>query len=444
MPAKISLKENSGAKLWEQAKKIIPGGNQLLSKRAEMFLPELWPAYYKKSLGCEIWDLDDNHYYDMSIMGIGTSPLGYAHPKVTNAVIDAVSDGCMSSLNCFEEVQLAEKLIDIHPWAGGVRFSRTGGEACSMAVRIARAHTGKDKIAFCGYHGWHDWYLATNLKNGKNLDNQLLPGLSPSGVPKGLGGTVLPFNAGDITALKTILEENKGECAAVMMEIFRHEEPDVAFIKQIKTLCEANGMVLIFDEVSSGFRLNTGAAHLLWDFEPDICVLGKALGNGHPISAVIGRRDIMDAAQLSFISSSYWTERVGFVAALKTLEVFESENIPKKLIDTGDYIRKGLLQVADETGFNLEILGVNSVLILLLKGSDPLVIKTLFTQEMLKRGFLASNVIYVCAAHSKNIVDLYLKNVEDVFTLILEAEKDGITESLLEGPVCHSGFSRLN
>ncbi|WP_141235686.1 aminotransferase class III-fold pyridoxal phosphate-dependent enzyme, partial [Pseudoalteromonas sp. NBT06-2] len=134
MPDKKSLKENSGAMLWEQAKKIIPGGNQLLSKRAEMFLPELWPAYYKKSLGCEVWDLDDHHYYDMSIMGIGTSPLGYAHPEVTQAVINAVSDGCMSSLNCFEEVQLAEKLIDIHPWADGARFSRTGGEACSMAV----------------------------------------------------------------------------------------------------------------------------------------------------------------------------------------------------------------------------------------------------------------------------------------------------------------------
>ena len=444
MPAKIKLKDNSGVKLWDKAKNIIPGGNQLLSKRAEMFLPDLWPAYYKKSQGCEVWDLDDNHYYDMSIMGIGTSPLGYAHPQVSEAVINAVSDGCMSSLNSFEEVQLAEKLIELHPWSGGVRFSRTGGEACSMAVRIARAHTGKDKIAFCGYHGWHDWYLATNLKDKKNLDNQLLPGLSPSGVPKGLGGTVLPFNAGDIEAFKTILKENKGECAAVMMEIFRHEEPDVAFIKEVKSLCEENDMVLIFDEVSSGFRLNTGAAHLLWDFEPDICVLGKALGNGHPISAVIGKRDIMDAAQLSFISSSYWTERVGFVAALKTLEVFESESIPKKLIEMGDYIRKGLTNIAEKTGFHLEILGVNSVLILLLNGSNPLVIKTLFTQEMLKRGFLASNVIYVCAAHTEIIVDLYLKNVEEVFNLILAAEKEGITESLLEGPICHSGFSRLN
>jgi len=187
------IKKNSGIVAWQKAKKIIPGGNQLLSKRAEMFLPDSWPAYYKKAKGCEIWDLDNNHYYDFSIMGIGTCSLGYANSDITQAVTESIQDGSMSSLNSIEEVRLAEELLALHPWAGGVRFARTGGEACAIAVRIARSYAGRDKIAFCGYHGWHDWYLASNLADENNLTQQLLPGLTPSGVPNNLTGSALPF-----------------------------------------------------------------------------------------------------------------------------------------------------------------------------------------------------------------------------------------------------------
>ena len=298
----IDIKNNSGSKLWQQAKKIIPGGNQLLSKRAEMFLPDFWPAYYKKAKGCEIWDLDDNHYIDMSIMGIGTCPLGYANDEINIAVGEAIANGSMTSLNCYEEVELADKLIELHPWAGAARFARTGGESCSIAVRIARSHSGKDKVAFCGYHGWHDWYIATNLGDDKNLDEQLLPGLAPSGVPRKLSGSVIPFKEGDIESFEAIVEAEKDNLGVVVMEVFRHAMPDLAFIKRIRELCTAHNIVLVFDEISSGFRLNIGGSHLLWDLEPDICVLGKALGNGHPIGAVIGKSDIMQAAQESFIS----------------------------------------------------------------------------------------------------------------------------------------------
>src|SRR3989338_1096085 len=153
---------NSGSVLWNKAKKLIPGGNQLLSKRSEMFLPDQWPSYYKKAQGIEVWDLDDYHYFDMSIMGMGACVLGYAHPSVNEAVKKAVEMGSMCTLNCYEEVELAEKLIELHPWSQMVRFARTGGEACAIAVRIARAASQRDKIAFCGYHGWHDWYLSSN------------------------------------------------------------------------------------------------------------------------------------------------------------------------------------------------------------------------------------------------------------------------------------------
>ena len=439
----IDIKNNSGSKLWQQAKQIIPGGNQLLSKRAEMFLPDFWPAYYKKAKGCEIWDLDDNHYYDMSIMGIGTCPLGYANDDVNQAVIDAVSDGSMTSLNSFEEVELAQKLIDLHPWAGAARFARTGGESCSIAVRIARSHSKKDKVAFCGYHGWHDWYIATNLGDEKNLDEQLLPGLAPSGVPRTLSGTVLPFKEGDIASFEAIVAAEKDNLGVVVMEVFRHAMPDLAFIKRVRELCTEHNIVLVFDEISSGFRLNIGGSHLLWDIEPDICVLGKALGNGHPIGAVIGKHDIMQAAQESFISSSYWTERVGFVAALKVLEIMENQDVINTLSTHGKYLKTGLISAAKKANLPLTMFGIDSVLILGFEG-EALTIKTIFTQEMLKRGFLASNVIYVSIAHQKEIADKYLENAAEVFQQIGKALSHNDLQSLLDGEVSHSGFQRLN
>ncbi|MFH1798395.1 MAG: aminotransferase class III-fold pyridoxal phosphate-dependent enzyme, partial [Candidatus Omnitrophota bacterium] len=298
---------NSGVALWNKAKTLIPGGNQLLSKRAEMFLPGQWPAYYKKAKGCEIWDLDDNHYYDLSIMGIGSCVLGYADDDVNRAVKTAIDDGSMATLNCYEEVALAEKLIELHPWAGMVRYARTGGEACAVAVRIARAHSGKEKIAFCGYHGWHDWYLSSNLSSADNLNSQLLPGLNPAGVPKGLINSALPFRYGDVEAFKKIVNETKGNLGVIIMEVERHEKVNIAFLNMIKETAKDIGAVLIFDEVSSGFRARVGGLHMLHGVTPDMMVLGKAMGNGFPISAVIGKRAIMQAAQDTFISSTYWT-----------------------------------------------------------------------------------------------------------------------------------------
>lgn len=441
----MALKNNSGAKLWQQAKEIIPGGNQLLSKRAEMFLPEQWPAYYKKSKGCEVWDLDDNHYYDFSIMGIGTSSLGYANDEVNEAVISAIQNGSMSSLNCYEEVELAQQLIAIHPWSDAVRFTRTGGESCALAIRIARAFSKKEVVAFCGYHGWHDWYLATNLSDSENLDEQLLPGLKPAGVPKQLHNTAIPFKEGDIDGFKQIVEKYGDRLGVVMMEVFRHSLPDVAFLKEVKAIAKANDIVVIFDEISSGFRLNAGASHLLIEVEPDICVLGKALGNGHPIGAIIGRKEVMDAAQQSFISSSYWTERVGFVAALKTLEIFQRDNVPSRLNIIGKQLKEQIKAVASSTGFDLKIIGIDSVPIFIFPTDQALALKTLFTQEMLKRGFLASNVIYLSIAHTPELCDKYISALSDVFKLLQEAlNANKKIAMLIDGPVCHSGFQRLN
>lgn len=431
--------------LYKEAKQIIPGGTQLLSKRSEMFLPDQWPSYYKKAKGVEIWDLDGNHYYDMSIMGVGSCVLGYANDEINKAVAAAITAGNMSTLNCYEEVELARKLIALHPWARMVRYSKTGGEACAIAVRIARAFSKKDKIAFCGYHGWSDWYLASNLGDDKNLDGQLLPGLEPRGVPSGLANSSIPFAYGDIEGFKNVIERNKNEIGVVIMEVARHKDVDLEFLKEVRKISKKIGAVLIFDEVSSGFRVTTGGMHMLYGIYPDMSVLGKAIGNGYSISCILGTRDVMQAAQATFISSTYWTERTGFVAALETIKIFERDHVAKKIIATGEYLSKELKKIFDRYSLNIEIAtGIPSMPTMSIKEDNPLVIKTIFTQEMLKKGFLATTAIYVSFAHTKKIVDQYLKAVDQVFKKISKALKKGALEKMLEGPVCHSGFKRLN
>ena len=432
-----------GPALWKRAKQIIPGGNQLLSKRAEMFLPEFWPAYYQKSQGINVWDLNGNRYTDISIMGIGSCVLGYANPQVNAAVKKAIDRGSMSTLNCPEEVELAEKLIALHPWAGMVRFARTGGEACSIAVRIARAFSGKDAVLFCGYHGWSDWYLASNLSESKNLDGQLLPGLAPKGVPKALAQTAIPFHYGALSELKAKVAARKGKIGTIIMEVQRHKSVDVEFLKAVRAIATKIKAVLIFDEVTSGFRMCCGGAHMLYGVEPDIVVLGKALGNGYPIASVVGRKNVMQAAQGTFISSTYWTERIGFTAALELIRQFKKRRVPKHLERIGAELITGLRSIFALHDLKIEVEGAYANPILAIHEKDPLVVKTVFTQEMLKRGFLASTTIYLSMAHTSQVIKRYLAHASEVFALIARAKKENKLSQLLNGPVCHSGFQRL-
>ena len=429
--------------LYVKAKSIIPGGTQLLSKRPEMFLPNLWPSYYKKSKGCEVWDLDNNHYYDVGIMGIGTCVLGYANDAVNDAVKDSIDNGSMSTLNAPEEVELAEKMLEIHPWSDQVRFAKTGGEAVTVALRIARACTKKTKIAFCGYHGWHDWYLSANLNDEEGLGGQLLPGLSVDGIPKELKNTAFPFNYGNYEKFNEIISNFGNELGVVIMEVQRYKTLDIDFLKHIRKVTEDLGIVLIFDEISSGFRVNIGGMHLLHGVHPDMAVFGKALGNGFPIAAILGTANVMSSAQSTFISSSYWTERTGYVAALKTLEFYKEKNVIEAISKTGMIIRKGLTDIFDKTKLNISVLGgLDSVVAMDIQEENPLLLKTIFIQEMLDRGFLASNLIYVSFAHTQDVIDKYLENALEVFQLIAN-NKDNL-DSLLKSEISHNGFQRLN
>ena len=431
-----------GQVLWEHAKKIIPGGNMLLSKRAEMFLPNLWPAYFSKAKGCRVWDLDGREYIDMSIMGIGTNILGYGHPEVDEAVRKVIDAGNMSTLNCPEEVYLAERLIELHPWADMVRLTRSGGEANAVAIRIARAASGRDKVAFCGYHGWHDWYLAANLGDEKTLAGHLLPGLEPKGVPTNLKNTIFPFNYNTFNELETITSQH--DIGVIIMEVSRNKGPENSFLEKIRQLATAKGIVLIYDECTSGFRQTFGGLHKEYGVEPDMAMFGKSMGNGYAINAVIGRREVMEAAQSSFISSTFWTERIGPVASLKTLEVMEKLKSWEKITTTGNQIRKAWLQLAEKYGLDMELWGLPALSGFTIKSPHALAYKTLITQEMLDKGYLAANSVYVCTEHSPDIVEGYFSALDSVFELISSCEAGRDVTTLLKGPVCHAGFKRLN
>jgi len=430
-----------GEKLWKRAKTIIPGGNMLLSKRPEMFLPEKWPSYFSKAKGCSVWDLDGKHYYDLSIMGVGTNILGYGHDEVDSAVLQTVNAGNMSTLNCPEEVWLAERLIDMHDWADMVRFARSGGEANAIAIRIGRAASGKDQVAVCGYHGWHDWYLSVNLGNENGLDNHLLPGLSPDGVPKVLKDTIFPFNYNDFDQLLSIVNEN--DIGVIKMEVQRSDTPKNSFLSKVRELASSRGIVLIFDECTSGFRETFGGLHKKYGIEPDIAMFGKALGNGYAITAIIGRSEVMACAQNSFISSTFWTERIGPSAALKTLEVMEIEKSWEEITSTGEVIRSRWQELADLNDIEISHSGLSALPAFNIVGEFSIEYKTLITQEMLKRGYLAGNSIYVSIAHTPEILQNYFDNLSEVFAKIKKCQDGLAVKELLETPICHVSFNRL-
>ena len=434
---------NSGQNLYKKAKKLIPGGTMLLSKRPEMFLPDLWPSYYSKAKGCEVWDLDGKKFIDMSIMGIGTNTLGYGHPEVDEAVQKTIVSGNMSTLNCPEEVYLAEKLIEINPWADMVRFARSGGEANAIAIRIARAASNKDGVAICGYHGWHDWYLSTNLNDGDGLAGHLLPGLSTAGVPKNLKNSVFPFQYNRFDELLHIV--NSQNIGVIKMEVLRNFEPEDNFLEKVRFLASERSIVLIFDECTSGFRETFGGIFQKYNIEPDIAMFGKTIGNGYALNAIVGRREVMEAAQKTFISSTFWTERIGPTAALATLKVMEQLKSWDIITQLGIEMRLGWEKLAAQNNLSISISGIPSLSTYCFNSINNLTYKTYISQEMLSKGYLASLNFYPSIAHKSDMIDKYLNDLNDIFKIISEFEnKGGNPNILLKGPVCHSGFSRLN
>ncbi len=422
----------------------MPGGTQLLSKRPELFLPEQWPTYARRASGCRVWDLDGREFVDMTTTGIGACLLGYADPDVNEAAKQAIDRGSLTSLNVPDDVELAERLADLHPWADRVRFARTGGEAMSIAVRIARAATGRDTVAVCGYHGWSDWYIAANLGDDAGLDGHLLPGLQPTGVPEALRNTALPFHYNRIDQLDDIVARHGDHLGAIVMEPLRFDEPTDGFLQRVREVADRHDLVLVFDEITSGWRHTFGGVHRTLGVEPDIAVYAKSISNGFPMAAIVGRGDVMDAAQVSFISSTYWTEAIGPAAALRTLDKMLASNLAEHVDAIGREFQTGLRRLADDHDVPLHVSGRPALIHIGFEyGDASLAVRSLFSQHMLDDGYLAGGAFYPTLAHDSSVVDGYLRAADRALDLVARSIEGGSVDSDLRGPIAHAGFQRL-
>ena len=404
--------------LWKKAEKIIPGGNGLLSKRPKRFLSSGWPTYYKKAKGIYLWTLDNKKLIDFSIMGIGTAVLGYANSVIDKKVKSAIDNGINTTLNCIEEYELAKEILKYNKFAHQVKFAKGGGEAMSMAIRIARSNSKKYKVVFSGYHGWHDWYISANLTNKKNLNNHLLKNLKPLGVPKNLKNSIIPLKFNDHLELKKIFKNNK-DAGILVIEGARNDYPSLKFVKTINELKSKKKIIIIVDEITSGWRETLGGVYKKVNLKPDIVVYGKALGNGYPISAVVGKKDIMKISNYTFISSTAWTERIGFVAGLETIKFMKKNNVSSKIINKGKKIINGWKKIAIKNGLSISINKFYSMPTFNFdyqKDNDKL--HTLFTKYMLQKGYVATNYMFVTYAHKDNEITKYLKVCDLVFKKI--------------------------
>jgi glutamate-1-semialdehyde aminotransferase len=433
------LKNASGPHLYAKAKQLFPGGTQLFSKRGELFSPQIWPAYFSRAQGCRVWDLDHREFLDMSIMGVGAAVLGYADPDVDAAVQHGIRNGITSTLNCPEEVELAELLIDLHPWAEQIRFARSGGEAIMVAIRIARAATGRDIVLFNGYHGWGDWYLAANLGETSALDGNLMPGLPPHGIPRALQGTSIPVAFENQADLDQKLHQYAGRVAAVIVEPARGKLPLKSDLEYLKAAAHKEGAVLIFDEITSGFRATVGGIHRLLEVNPDIAVFAKGIANGYPLSAVIGRRSVMEAATRTFISSTNWTERLGPIAALTTIKKFLNSHVAEKINSTGRAVKNIWVEAAGLSNLEIAVSGLDSLPNFSFSYENAGEISTYFTEQMLTHGILGFRQFKPSFAHGPEELKIYRDACIQVFAAI---QKHGRSNLPVE-EVAHSGFYRL-
>ena len=438
--------KKNNKELQDYANKIIPGLSGLLGKRPEMYLPGgKWPTYYSKAKRLYIWDLQGKKYLDFTMVGAGSCVLGYSDNEIDEIAKKIISMGPLTTLNPPEEIELAEILLSIHNWADQVKFARTGGEMMAVAARLARAYTKKEKIMICGYHGWHDWYLATNISNHNNLDNHLLPGLNPRGVPKALRDTIIPFNFNNFEDLINIVKERANKCAAIIMEPARNSLADKSFLNEIRKIASKNNCVLIFDEITSAWRNDTSGIHKELGVNPDLAAFGKTMANGIPIAALIGKKKIMEQVKDTFISSTNWTERLGPACAVAFIKKHKRLNLGKILQNKGKKIRDIWTQSAEDSNLKIKIDGIlplSSFKIETQNKDDWPIIITYFIQEMLKKKILASDRCYSNYCQSERFLDIYKKACRNIFKNISFYLSKGTLRKQLDGPIKQMGFQQ--
>ncbi len=405
----------SQKKKWKLAEKIIPSGNSFLSKNRSRHSTDKWPIYFSKAKGCKIWDLNNKVFIDFSFMGVGTNILGYANKNINSEISKIIKKSNMSTLNCLEELLLAQELIKLHKWSDQVKFAKTGAEANALAIRVARAYTGKNKVIVCGYHGWHDWYLSANLIKNNTLDTHLFKDLKISGVPKALSHQTFSFLYNDFSKLISIVKKYKDDVACLIMEVERNEKPKNNFLFKVKNLCKKNNIVLIFDECTTGFRESLGGRHKDYNIYPDIAMFGKALGNGYPITTIIGKKKIFSHFKDTFASSTFWSDRIGFAAGLATIKEMRRIKSWKILKSNSLYLKSNLKKIAKLNKLKITFSSIDCLLFFEIEGFESSFLNKYIGDEMLKKGYLAGNRIYVSVSHTKSIIDKYIKNLSQVF-----------------------------
>ncbi|MGV3719357.1 MAG: aspartate aminotransferase family protein [Actinomycetota bacterium] len=431
--------------LYSRSQQLIPGGTQLLSRRPSKYASGVSPVYAARAQGARFWDVDGNEYIDWA-SGIGAIILGYADPVVDDAVRAQIGRGLTTSINHELEIELAEELVAAIPCAEMVRYAKSGGEACAIAVRIARGVTGRDRVLFCGYHGWHDWYVAANLGEEAALSAHLFPGIEPIGVPRALEGTALPFPYGDLEALSDRLEAGRGEIAAIIMEPVRSELPPPGYLEGVRALATAHDVALIFDEVSCGFRISHGGAQERYGVTPDMAVFAKSISNGYPMAAVVGRREVMEAAGRMFISSTYWSDAIGLTAALTTLRELRRRGVSAQLHTFGEQLQRALNHVAEEFGLAVRCGGLSVHPGLQFATDDQSLRKkltTLYIQEMAKRGCHGYASFYLNAAQGDAELERTTAAARQVFPLLRDGWERNSLDELLECDLTEDAFRRL-
>ena len=414
----------------ERAKKVIPGCAQTFSKGYTQYVQGVAPIFLERGKGCRVWDVDGNEYIDY-VQGLLPNILGYAHEEVNAAAAAQLAEGHSFSLPHPLEVKLAERLTRLIPCAEMVRFGKNGSDATSGAVRAARAFTGRERIACCGYHGWQDWYIGSTTRH--------------AGVPKAVRDLTHPFPYNDLASLEKLLEAHPGEFAAVIMEPVNFVEPAHGFLEGVKHLVHRHGALLIFDEICVGFHFGLGGAQKLYGVTPDMACFGKAMGNGFPISCILGRADVMHTFEEIFYSFTFAGEVASMAAAMKVLDILEQTDALARLESNGRTLQDAVNAMAKEAGLGQRIRAVGRPQWSLLKffdqnGADSPLLRNLFQQEVVKRGilFLASH--NVTAAHETTAIHQTLEAYAEVFKTLAAWVGDADPVRFLEGPMTQPVF----
>jgi len=408
--------------LFARARGLIPAGTQTLAKGPSQFVDGVAPKYLARGKGCHVWDVDGNEYIDL-VMGVGPLVLGHAYPRVDDAIRAQLDSGITFSLMHPLEVEVAELIRSLVPGADAVRFSKTGCDVTSAAVRLARAYTGRDRVLCCGYHGWHDWYVGTTAR--------------AAGVPDAVRELSESFPYNDPGALFDRLD---GSVACVILEPMIFEAPHDDFLRVVKRACEDAGALLIFDEMWTGFRLALGGAQEFFDVSADLACFSKAVANGMPLSVLTGRADVMRLLEDDvFFFTTFGGEALSLAAARATLLELRDRRVPIELARAGRRLRQGYEQIARARGLSgTRVIGADARSLVTFDSSfgDPLLQKSLVQQELLRHGVLWSGFHNMSLSHTDTDVDHVLAAYDRALEVLARAiERDELESSLRGRPV---------